>query len=125
VRRLLASLLLLLTGLLPVQPLLADAVAASHLPACCRRMGAHHCLMRDLAWVQRSATEIPRHVQAPFDPCPWRFVRAGSVAPLFAPPSGLRRDTFNRRLTHHLRPVPSQDRHLRLRLSRAPPADLS
>jgi hypothetical protein len=44
-RRWFASVLLLLTALLPLQPLIASAQADASLPACCRRNGAHHCMM--------------------------------------------------------------------------------
>jgi hypothetical protein len=44
-RRWFASILLLLTALLPLQPLLASAQSDGGLPACCRRNGAHHCMM--------------------------------------------------------------------------------
>ena len=44
-RRWFASVLLLLTALLPLQPLIASAQADASLPACCRRSGAHHCMM--------------------------------------------------------------------------------
>jgi hypothetical protein len=121
VRRLLASLLLLLTGLLPVQPLLADAVSAKNLPACCRRMGAHHCMMRDLAFLASSSSNTPRHFQAQVDPCPWRFVRAGSVAPLSTVPLTSQGHAFTAFLISMARPSPSSDAHLLLCPARAPP----
>jgi hypothetical protein len=45
VRRWAASFLLLLTVLLPLQPLLVSAQQEASLPACCRRNGIHHCMM--------------------------------------------------------------------------------
>jgi hypothetical protein len=124
VRRLLASLLLVLTGLLPVQPLLADAVSATDLPACCRRMGAHHCMMRELVFLA-SSSKTSRHFQAQVDPCPWRFVRAGSIAPLSTVPVATHGPNFTDFLTSNARRAHSSDAHLRLRPARAPPVQFS
>jgi hypothetical protein len=45
-RQLIAITMLLLFGLPMISPLFAlDADAAMNLPACCRRDGAHHCMM--------------------------------------------------------------------------------
>jgi hypothetical protein len=125
VRRLLASLLLILTGLLPVQPLLAEAVSAKNLPACCRRMGAHHCMMRELAFLTSSSFNTPRHFQAQADPCPWRFVRAASVAPLLTLPVATQGHAFAAFLISTARPSLFSDAHLLLRPARAPPGQFS
>ncbi|HEX4020274.1 MAG TPA: hypothetical protein VHX63_03940 [Acidobacteriaceae bacterium] len=45
-RRIAATLLLFLTGILPLQPLVSQAEAQASLPACCRTHGKHHCMMR-------------------------------------------------------------------------------
>lgn len=42
-QRLLAILLLSVTGFLPVSSALTSASAAQNLPACCRLRGKHHC----------------------------------------------------------------------------------
>ena len=36
---------MLLTVMLPLQPLLASVQEVDNLPACCRRNGKHHCMM--------------------------------------------------------------------------------
>ena len=62
VRRVLASLLLAVFSVLPLAPiLLADD---SNLPACCRRLGAHHCAMgsmdtHDASFIQQRCAQFP------------------------------------------------------------------
>ena len=62
VRRVLASLLLAVFSFLPLTPLLlADD---SNLPACCRRLGAHHCTLGSIdthgvSFVQQKCAQFP------------------------------------------------------------------
>lgn len=66
-RRLLAILLLAVFGLTTATPLLAATQDATHsldahLPACCRRNGAHHCMMAvatDTPSVSARCTQCP------------------------------------------------------------------
>jgi hypothetical protein len=83
VRRLFAISLLLLFSFLLVSPLLAsDAVDAS-LPACCRRMGKHHCAMSsDVGSQQGKSVSIV----AEKCPCTPATPAAFHLAPL-APPT--------------------------------------
>ncbi|MGH9617795.1 MAG: hypothetical protein ACRD28_13730 [Acidobacteriaceae bacterium] len=82
-RRWFAWAMLLLTTLLPLQPLLASAQADAGLPACCRRDGPHHCML--LAMVAGDAgTQAIVHPS----PCPfWKLsvipavVAAAGAAP--------------------------------------------
>ena len=80
-RRWFASVLLLLTALLPLQPLIASAQADASLPACCRRSGAHHCMMMQSMMLTDSGTQ-PSVRPAP---CPlWKITSAprSSLLPL-------------------------------------------
>jgi hypothetical protein len=62
VRRVLASLLLAVFSFLPLAPLLlADD---SNLPACCRRLGAHHCALASMdthgvSFIQQRCPQFP------------------------------------------------------------------
>jgi hypothetical protein len=61
VRRVLASLLLALFSFSPLTPLLADD---SNLPACCRRLGAHHCALGSIdrhgvSFIQQRCAQFP------------------------------------------------------------------
>ena len=62
VRRVLASLLLAVFSFLPLAPLLlADD---SNLPACCRRLGAHHCALASMdthgvSLIQQRCAQFP------------------------------------------------------------------
>ena len=83
-RRWSAWALLLLTALLPLQPLLASAQADASLPACCRRNGAHHCMMLQAMTMADSGTQFFVHSS----PCPfWKLavnpavVAASGAAP--------------------------------------------
>jgi hypothetical protein len=72
-RRWFASVLLLLTALLPLQPLIASAQADASLPACCRRNGVHHCMMDAVTLADSSSQSSVRP-----SPCPlWKL----SVSP--------------------------------------------
>ncbi|MHB1672980.1 MAG: hypothetical protein ACYCSP_01900 [Acidobacteriaceae bacterium] len=77
-RRWFAWILLLLTALLPLQPLLAGAQADAGLPACCRRNGAHHCMMLQAMTMADSGTQSSVSPA----PCPlWKLtVRPAVVA---------------------------------------------
>ncbi|HWF67948.1 MAG TPA: hypothetical protein VN670_11615 [Acidobacteriaceae bacterium] len=70
-RRWAAFFLLLLTVLLPFQPLLAVAQQQASVPACCRRNGAHHCMMPQTAALNAAET----HSSIASSRCPW-FKRA-------------------------------------------------
>lgn len=63
-RRWFAWALLLLTALLPLQPLFASTQADAGLPACCRRNGAHHCALL------RAIADNGTHPVAYSSPCP-------------------------------------------------------
>jgi hypothetical protein len=70
VRRLLSITLLLLFGLPMVAPLFALGVTAeSGLRACCRRVGAHHCVMTSAERV--STFERGSEAGAPSEKCPY------------------------------------------------------
>ncbi len=65
-----------------VYSLIAPAAYAdpdSNLPACCRRNGVHHCMMRGMM-NQGAAADASSAVQAIRPPCPY-FPAAGAVAP--------------------------------------------
>jgi len=66
-----ASLLLLLTALLPLQPLLAGAQVKATRPACCRRHGKHHCMMQHAMMVALGVAASNGPAWTP-PPCPWR-----------------------------------------------------
>jgi hypothetical protein len=82
-RRWFASVLLLLTALLPLQPLIASAQADASLPACCRRSGAHHCMMMQSMMLTDSSTQtsvLPA-------PCPlWKMTISPAVVAVAAAP---------------------------------------
>jgi hypothetical protein len=68
VRRPLAILLLVLFSLPLIQPLLAmNTAKESNLPACCRRSGAHHCMM---SAEQIAALLNGEHFTTLHSPCP-------------------------------------------------------
>ncbi len=84
-RRWFASILLLLTALLPLQPLLASAQSDAGLPACCRRNGAHRCVMlRGMAMTDSGTQSSVRP-----SPCPlWKLaINPAVVAVAVAPPA--------------------------------------
>jgi len=84
-RRWFASVLLLLTAFLPLQPLIASAQADASLPACCRRNGAHHCMMLQEMMLADSGTQSSVRPS----PCPlWKIpARPAVVAVAAAPPA--------------------------------------
>lgn len=52
-------------------PLLAaSSYSSENLPACCRRNGRHHCMMRMMTEYELS-NQPGRHVSAPFEKCPF------------------------------------------------------
>ena len=82
-RRWFASVLLLLTALLPLQPLIASAQADASLPACCRRSGAHHCMMLGLITLADSGTQTTVRPA----PCPmWKVAISPAVVAVAAAP---------------------------------------
>jgi hypothetical protein len=94
-RRWFASVLLLLTALLPLQPLLASAQADANLPACCRRNGAHHCMMLQAMKMADSGTQS--FVRP--SPCPfWKLavnpavIAAAGTAPTLPSRSAIAED---------------------------------
>jgi hypothetical protein len=79
-RRWFASVLLLLTALLPLQPLLASVQADASLPACCRRDGVHHCMM-DATTLTDSGSQSSVHPS----PCPlWKLTVSPAVVAVAA-----------------------------------------
>ncbi len=84
-RRWFASILLLLTALLPLQPLLASVQSDGGLPACCRRNGAHRCVMLQGMAMADSATQPSVRTS----PCPlWKLtINPAVVAVAVAPPA--------------------------------------
>jgi hypothetical protein len=82
-RRWFASVLLLLTALLPLQPLIASAQADASLPACCRRSGAHHCMMVRSMMLTDSGTQTSVRPA----PCPlWNMTISPAVVAVAAAP---------------------------------------
>lgn len=70
-RRWSAWILLLLTALLPLQPLITSAQADTSLPACCRRNGTHHCMMMAMMLAMTDSGSQP--IVHP-SPCPlWKL----------------------------------------------------
>ena len=121
-RRWFASILLLLTALLPLQPLIASAQADASLPACCRRNGAHHCMMLQAMILADSGTQP---LVRP-SPCPlWKIpVRPAVVAVAAAPPSLSSQPAFAEGVVV-LAPALLLMRIARSRSARAPPAPFS
>jgi len=69
-RKLISILLLAFFGLPFVSPLLAStAKSEANLPACCRRDGKHHCMMRVAERSESSSRRAEFH--APFEKCPY------------------------------------------------------
>lgn len=63
---------MLLTVMLPLQPLFANVQEIDNLPACCRRNGAHHCMMLPDAR-DGVALAISTHSAFTPPPCPWKL----------------------------------------------------
>lgn len=87
-RRLLSICLLAMFGLPFVSPLLAlSAKSESNLPACCRRNGQHHCMMRF-----GEQTSLAKHAplfQAPDEKCPYCPATLAMIhGDTFLPPTG-------------------------------------
>ena len=81
-RRALALLLLAVFGLPTVAPLLAMGQDIdAHLPACCRRNGAHHCLMN----MDQSSKGTAFSARCPDFPRPTMTAPAGTFAALATP----------------------------------------
>ncbi len=82
-RRWFASVLLLLTALLPLQPLIASVQTDANLPACCRRNGSHHCLMLQAMTLADSGTQPSVRPS----PCPlWKIPAKPAVVAFAAAP---------------------------------------
>jgi hypothetical protein len=85
-RRWFASILLLLTALLPLQPLVASAQADSSLPACCRHNGTHHCMMTASTTLADSSTQASVRPS----PCPlWKITVSPAVVAVGAAATAL------------------------------------
>jgi hypothetical protein len=85
-RRWFASVLLLLTALLPLQPLIASAQADASLPACCRRSGAHHCMLMQAMALTDSGTQTSVRPA----PCPlWKIAISPAIVAVAAAPLSL------------------------------------
>jgi hypothetical protein len=85
-RRWFASVLLLLTALLPLQPLIASAQADASLPACCRRNGAHHCMLMHAMVPTDSGTQTTVLPAS----CPlWKFTVSPAVVAVATAPLSL------------------------------------
>jgi hypothetical protein len=82
-RRWFASILLLLTALLPLQPLIASAQADASLPACCRRDGAHHCVTMATMILADPGTQASVRPS----PCPlWKITASPALVAVVAVP---------------------------------------
>lgn len=117
-RRALSSLLILLFWLGPLSVVL-PASAESRLPACCRRHGAHHCAMAEMASQpnSRPAFAAPGHCPHYPDALAASVTVADALTP---PPAAL----LSLRSQNHARiasTVRVSSASLRSRSSRAPP----
>ncbi|HUZ04708.1 MAG TPA: hypothetical protein VMU62_05080 [Acidobacteriaceae bacterium] len=68
-RRVAATLLLLLAAILPLQPLVAQAEVQASIPICCRAHGAHHCVMMQMGMTRQMGMDAPRSWTA--QTCPY------------------------------------------------------
>jgi hypothetical protein len=120
-RRWFASILLLLTALLPLQPLLASAQSDGGLPACCRRNGAHHCMMLQAMMMAMADSGTQSSVRP--SPCPlWKLaVNSALVAVAVAPPALSCRPAADESVVVTAPPFPFV-RRARSCAARAPPA---
>lgn len=118
-RRWFASILLLLTALLPLQPLVASAQADASLPACCRRNGAHHCMMMQAMMLADSGTQTTVRPA----PCPlWKITISPAVVAVAAAPPALSSNPAIAENVVALAPSLLLMRLARSRSARAPPA---
>ncbi|MHB1937736.1 MAG: hypothetical protein ACYCOR_14270 [Acidobacteriaceae bacterium] len=120
-RRWSASILLLLTVLLPLQPLLANAQADAGLPACCRRNGAHRCMMlQGMAMADSGTQSFVRP-----SPCPlWKLTINPAVVAMAGAPPAL---PFQAAIASNVVAIAQAflfTRPVRSRSARAPPAAL-
>ena len=121
-RRWFASVLLLLTALLPLQPLIATAQSDASLPACCRRNGLHHCMMLQTVTLADSGQQ--RSVQPV--PCPlWKLAINPAVVAVAATPPSLSSAPAVAESVVTLVPAFPVTRLARSRSARAPPPALS
>lgn len=63
---------MLLTVMLPLQPLLASVQEVDNLPACCRRNGKHHCMMMR-GMMDAALASSSSHPALTPPPCPWKL----------------------------------------------------
>lgn len=97
-RKLLSILLLAVIGLPFATPLLAaTGKSEANLPACCRRNGTHHCMMK--AGVKKQLQESKPAFRTPFEKCPYT---AATVIPShhFAPAVSIAEASFAE-IVHH------------------------
>lgn len=121
VKRWAAWFLLLLTVFLPLQPLFASAQADASLPACCRRNGAHHCMMFLMMQLAESGT------QTFISPSPCQFWKVAAVPALVATVGFLLVSASRPTMVGDVvvaAPAFSFVRTARLRSTRAPPVSL-
>jgi hypothetical protein len=64
-KRMLATLLVLVFSLPLAAPAFVSIASRSELPACCRRNGAHHCAMGSMS------AAAPAHYRTVSSNCPW------------------------------------------------------
>ena len=117
-RRWFASVLLLLTALLPLQPLIASAQADASLPACCRRNGAHHCMM-----LQSKMADSGTQPSVQPSPCPlWKIPANPALVAVAAATLSLSSKPAVAEEVAALAPALLLMRLSRSRSARAPPA---
>jgi len=86
VRRILSISLLLLLTLPLVSPLFASSATDASVPACCRRVGKHHCLMMMGAVARSSASDSTQAKSATVqESCPYTLVASVAINLPFVP----------------------------------------
>ncbi len=128
VRRILSIAVLLLLAAPLLAPFLAFASTSPSgpdLPACCRRLGAHHCAMSSSERA-RLVKSGPRTLTAPVQPCPFRSVQPAPAPPLPYMPEPANTDSFPGLATHANSPAQAEAGYRiardRARQKRGPPA---
>jgi hypothetical protein len=120
-RRWFALILLLLTALLPLQPLIASAQADASLPACCHRNGSHHCMILQGMKPAHSGTQTTVRSA----PCPmWKITISPAVVAVAAAPLSLSSKRAFAEDVVAVAPTLLLTRLARSRSARAPPAEV-